>query len=292
MSEEQVLEQEQAQEQPAGVGTSDLPNTQEGGNGSEPPSDFTLPEGWIDALDDDIKGAEVLKQIKDIPSMAKMLVHAQKMIGRDKVPLPSPNASEEEWEAFFTAIGRPKDPADYDLVPPDDIPEDIPIDDKLITDFMEQAHKAGLLPQQAKHLFNWYMEKTRDSFYTANQQAEQAREEAEKALKREWGALYNQKLEKAQKAAFHFFGKEGVAELEKSGLANNPLIIKALSKIGEAISEDTFVEPDAGQTKVSAKAEIERILSDRNHPYHNKDHVGHEAAVARMHELFKQLHGE
>ena len=267
-------------------------DTQQFADTQQAQADVGLPENWIESLDEDIRNADVLKQVRDIPGMAKMLVHAQRMVGKDKVPLPGPNATDEDWQAFFDSIGRPKSPEEYELVPPDDFPEDIPIDDKVVSEFMEQAHKAGLLPQQAQQIYQWYLTKARDGHYEAIQYMETAREQAENELKKEWGALYNQKVEKAQKAALHFLGDEGIKKLEASGLANDPHIIKALARIGESLSEDIFVEPDSSQFKTTAKAEIERILGDKSHPYHNADHPGHQAAVSRMQELFQQVHGK
>ena len=42
---------------------------------------------WRSTLPDDIKADESLKHIQDVPSLAKSYIHAQKMVGSDKISI-------------------------------------------------------------------------------------------------------------------------------------------------------------------------------------------------------------
>ena len=72
-------------------------------------------------------------------------------------------------------------------------------------------------------------------------------------------------------------------------MGNHPGFIKALANMSEKFSEDNI---SAGQENTSAitpqeaQREIDKIMFDKTHAYHNKEHPGHEAAVKEMTDLF------
>ena len=51
---------------------------------------------WKASLSDDLKADKSLENIKDIESLAKSYVHAQKMVGGDKIPVPNKFATEDD----------------------------------------------------------------------------------------------------------------------------------------------------------------------------------------------------
>ena len=64
---------------------------------------------WKNALPDDVKTDPSLADIKDVGGLAKSYIHAQKMVGTDKISLPTENATPEEMSTFYDRLGRPKE---------------------------------------------------------------------------------------------------------------------------------------------------------------------------------------
>jgi len=107
----------------------------------------------MDLLPEDLRSDPSLQPFKDVPELAKSFVHAQRMIGMEKLPVPGPNATDEDWNVVYDKLGRPEAPDKYELPAP---PEGFELDPEMASAFRETAHKLGLLPQQAAGLFDWY----------------------------------------------------------------------------------------------------------------------------------------
>ena len=251
---------------------------------------ITLSEGWQSELPEDLREDKTLATIKDLPGLAKMLVSAQKMVGADKVVLPGPDATEEELDAFYTSLGRPADPKGYELAMPEDFPEEVPVDEGLLEAFQETAHKIGLQPAQAKQLFDWYNEQTKAAYEKSQTALANARTEAEKFLRETWGDKYNENRERALKAVRTFVNEEDIKKFDETGMGNLPWLVEAFARIGEAISEDKLAISHVTDNAVTAKAEIDGIMADLNHPYHDKTKPGHVEAVNKVQDLFKHIY--
>ena len=253
---------------------------------------ITLEEGWQSELGEELAEDKTLADIKDIPTMSKMLVHAQRKMGADKVALPGVDASEEEMTEFYTALGRPEGPDGYELPIPEEFPKEISPDAKLIEGYQKAAHSAGLTPTQAKRLFDWYNESSVATLETTKANAEAARGEAENTLREKYGDKYNETVKNALVAARTFLGDDGIEKLEKTGLGNAPWLVEAFAKVGEAIGEDKLSISHIQDNAITARAEIDRVMGDLNHPYHDKKAPGHVAAVHKVQDLFKMLYPE
>ena len=78
-------------------------------------SETPVETNWRDSLSDDIRGDASLENINDINSLAKGYVHAQRMVGADKIALPGKYATEDDWQQVYTKLGRPESPENYEL---------------------------------------------------------------------------------------------------------------------------------------------------------------------------------
>jgi hypothetical protein len=252
--------------------------------------DGSFSETWMESLPEELREDATLKSIPDFPSMAKMLVSGQKMIGADKIIVPGKESTDEDWGKIFDKLGRPEKSEGYALAKPE-LPEGMPWDDASVLAFQEVAHKTGLLPKQTKDLYDWYNGITKD-IYTENQRVTQeAYDGAVAALKKEWGAAYDQKLELARTAVKAFAGEDDVKALDE-GMGNDPRMIKLFATIGAAISEDRLKGVNQINTPTEVQGEINKILGDPKHPYHDKKHPDHAAAVSAMQNLYKQIYPE
>lgn len=238
---------------------------------------------WRDSLPDDLKSDPSLKHIADVASMAKSYVNAQKMIGADKIVVPGKNATPEQWQETFRKLGLPESPDKYDL----GIPQGEKVNDAFLKGFKENALKAGVLPQQAKALFDWYQNEAKTAQKTATEQYQQNIMKQRQALKEELGPMYDKKVGFAYAAAKEFGGDEVLKHLNDVGLGDDPVVIKMLAKIGEAMGEDkvkSALGTRLGKTPDEIDSEIGRLQGSQE--YLDASHPGHATAVATMQRLF------
>ncbi len=83
--------------------------------GTPPPAPAAPQGDWRTSLPDDLKNEPSLKLINDVSGLAKSYVSAQKLVGADKIPVPSKHATEEDWKNVYHKLGLPQDVKDYDV---------------------------------------------------------------------------------------------------------------------------------------------------------------------------------
>lgn len=249
---------------------------------------------WRATLPPEIKAHPVLEKYQSSEEAVKALVAAQDLIGADKIIMPSKDAKPEEWrERVYSRLGLPKDHTGYALPTDIEIPKDLPVDDKLVEGFKQEAHNLNLLPQQVAGIYKWFMNQQIGAFNTMTQGTTQAKQDAETKLRTDWGAAYGQNLELARKVVNKFATPE-VVELLADGLGNDPRVVRMFAEIGKTLSEDQLVGKAKGLIlgPEEALAEISKIKGDLKHPYFVANHPEHQAAVDKMTALMKMAYPE
>jgi hypothetical protein len=264
------------------------------GNVTEPAWDVNAkyPAG----IDETIKGDPTLKAFVgqdgnfNIPNIMKTLVHQQKMIGRDKIAIPSKVAPESEWQEVYHKLGLPKDQAEYKV----EAPEAMKGDTEFIKKFSETAWKNGIMPKQAQAILNHYNETLAEGSKAREAAMNTQYEASVNGLKQEWGEAYERKLHVANKALEFFTDEETRQHLSQSGLLNDPKVTKLFVKIGETMGEDKVLDgvntKMLGQTPDELDAEITK-LHDPAGPLYNKLHKDHSAYMKKYQELLVKRHG-
>ena len=248
-------------------------------------------EDWRTSIPEDLQNEPSLADIKDVASLAKGYVHAQHMIGSDKVVVPGRDASQEELDSFYNKLGRPESAEGYEA-PTENMPE-IPLDPNLQTKFFEEAHRVGLNKQQAAALIRWQAEQVKDTMDMSSQEAEMALSKAQDTMRREFGKAYDEKMNMAQNAAKEFGGEELMELFDKTGLGNEPAVIKAFAKIGQAIANDEIIGGGGRQgfmmSPSEAKSQIAQLKRDPNFmaSYSDNSHASHQESVKEMARLFE-----
>ena len=244
-------------------------------------------QDWRLALPPELQEDASLRTINDISTLAKSYVHAQKLIGADKIPVPSKHATEDDWKKVYTKLGLPEKLEEYQV----EFKESATLDKKFIEDFKKAAHTAGVLPKQAQALANWYQEINANAEKEALKLLESRRTEEVEGLKKEWGAAFDKNVTAARKVLGKFADNDMLEYLDKTGLGNDVRLVKLLSKIGETFKEDSVAGGNEGMpgvmTPAQAKQEIGKIMGDSNHPYFIASHPNHKAAVQEMARLFE-----
>lgn len=253
---------------------------------------------WREELDASVKEHPSLKNFKSPGDLAKSWVEAQKLIGRDKIPVPGEKATKEDWDTVFERLGRPKDKTGYtipDVKLPDGLPAPKP---EFIEELKAKAHELGLLPAQISGLYQWFMDSEVNQYNQYSSEREKTRGEAENALRKMWGKAYEQNYQIAESAVNKYGSEEFINKLKATGLNNDPDVIQFIASMAKNFSEDKITGKPSGLTlsPEEAKAKIASIqaeaMKDRTHWMNNKHHPEYEYGIRMWKELHEQAYPE
>lgn len=179
-----------------------------------------------------------------IKSYRELETHASKALR-----LPGENATADDWNAFYSKLGRPEKPEGYELkLNAETVPADFPYDEKGAIEFRNWAHEAGLTPQQAQKLHDRFVGTQAGNLAAAKEAALAKEAKAHRDIVGEWGdpdtSLYKQNIELAGRAIQQLGLKEALVEggvISGDGAIRNAAIAKAMAKVGkELYAEDTL----------------------------------------------------
>jgi hypothetical protein len=240
---------------------------------------------WYDDLDADLKSNASITKFKSKADLAKSYVELQKMVGKDKIVVPTDKSTPEEWAAFYDKAGRPSEAKAYDVPEFKDVPEPIRMQQDGIEAFKAKAHELGLNKKQFAGLFGLYNEFGMNSYNQQMEKVSNDRSASETALRSEWGAAYDTKVDQAQQVINKFFTGKNIHPAFNI-LSSDKGFVAAMSEIAGNLTEDTIKGQSRNTlTPNEASAEINSMMGDSKHPLHNDMHPEHKAAVDRLIEL-------
>ena len=252
------------------------------------PTTQEAPQTFASSLPEDLRNEPSLQNIQDVNQLAKGFVSAQRMVGADKFAIPTKNSTPDDWKEVFNKLGLPASPKDYGVQY--NLAEGV--SPEPVENFLKVAHDHGVLPQQAQAMLDYYTQLETSNTESMKAASELTKSNNETELRKEFGLAYQENINKANEVFKSFFAKDMADVKLEDGtpVGNHPGFIKALSEMSKNFSEDTI---KAGQESVGnltpneATNEINKIMADKNHAYHLKEHPGHDAAVKEMSDLFE-----
>ena len=213
--------------------------------------------------------------------MAKSFVSAQKMVGKNKISLPGENSTEEEWGAFYSALGRPEKAESYSLDGVE-IPDGISLNEDSVTAFKEFCFSNGMSQKVFEQAVAWDIKRSEEAREAQIRAYNQEYDETLSKLKAQYGENLDARISQVDKALTTFGIKDIFVE---RGLTNNYRIFEALANIGARISESKLKEGEIRQEFKTPQQQIEEIYADPNGPIYNAEHPGHDKAVAEVKRL-------
>lgn len=264
-------------------------NNQTTGNTGASLTATTGNQDWRSTLPKELQEDASLKTFNDVTGLAKSYINAQKLVGADKIPVPSKHATEEDWRVVYHKLGLPQDMKEYAVK----FKDGTQIEPKFVDGFKEQAYKAGILPKQAQALADWFSQANGEAEESVLQDFKKDQINRTQELKKEWGSAFEQKAMAAQQVVTELADDDLVKYLNDSGLASEPRLIKLMASIHDKyMKEATEVggrsNKEPVMTPKEAQGEINKVMSQvGSHPYFIKDHPGHKDALAEMQHLFK-----
>jgi len=270
--------------QPAAIETTTQPADQ-----SQPVTQEEPKVDFKSLIPNEYKEEKALANFEDMNQFVKSYLHAQKMVGLDKIPVPNKYATDEDWKEVYKRLGAPEKPDQYKYK----FDKGQEVDENTLKSFNEVAQRNGLLPKQAENLVKFYNELNQQALSKEASQIDATRLESEAVLKRDFGSEYNKRLDQAKRLAVNTLGSEFLNNtILKNGskLGDNVALIKAFSSLADKLSEDEIVKGE-GSDYMSAK-ELQRQLDElqqKGSPYWDKMHPNHKRNVDEVFKLREML---
>ena len=236
------------------------------------------------SLPESLRNEPSLQTFTSVDNLAKSYVNAVKKIGGNPDHLVQLPQEGESRDNFYNQIGRPETPDGYNFGTE-------PGDNRL--DFFKDAvHKIGLTQDQATNMLQLYAAVENEQSKASDRANADFAVESQIELKREWGVDYDSKIDMAQRAFAQFATPEFSKIMDETGIGNHPELLKAFSKVGEAMGDDKLVVGSGravGMSPQQAKEEIESLYRDKefSKAYLDRTDPGHKDASSKMGGLFK-----
>lgn len=241
------------------------------------------PVSFLDSLPEDLRNEPSLRTFTDPGALAKSYVNAQRMIGADKVAKPGQSWTDDQYNDWYAAVGRPDSADAYEF----DFGESA--NDESVSALRQAMWEAGLQPRQADRIVG-FLKEAGDSGTSAQQaRAEEAVFQAETELRQEFGQAFEQRMALAQNAARTLLGNEGMNMFEEVQLSDgrmlgdHPDVVRMFARLAEQIGEDNLVgEPtELIMTPEEASRQVAE-MTRRDGPYFDKMHPEHDTYVAEV----------
>lgn len=249
---------------------------------------------FLETISEEFRSDPSLADIKDIDSLAKGYIHAQKLVGVDKIPAPRDDWGDNDWEQHNVRLGRPEEAKGYDTFDfntVDDRPEGFELDTNALDGFKALLHKNGISKRQGDAIIKDMTLSNMKDFGESSTKANADREAAIAELKTEYGDDYDANISIANEIVKKFGGDELNDFLSSSGLGSNKHMIKAFVEIGKHFVNDTSKAPgESGLnfgSAANAQAELKRLSGDTEFlkALNDKGHIGHRTALERWRNL-------
>jgi hypothetical protein len=253
----------------------------------------TTQSTWKESISEVYRNDPNIEKFTEIDALAKSYINATRMIGQDKVVIPTNNSTEDQWNEVYDKLGRPESAEKYSL---DAKSKVVSLDENAVKQFAETSHKLGLNNKQAQGLLEFYKQNMEGTAQQAKIDTETAQAQAEQELRSEWGREFDTKVKQAGSLAKANMKPEILDMTLSNGtrLGDHPEIIRGFAKIAGMMAEDKIVstESESVQSNQSIQDEIDTIINDKASPYWNKNHPSHDKQVQQVYTLREMLNGK
>lgn len=251
---------------------------------------------WKSGIPEDLRNHPSIANMQDVGSLAKSMVHAQSMVGADKIAIPGKWSDADDWNQVYDKLGRPSSSEEYGLK--FEVPDGGEADPALTGWFADTAHKIGLNPTQAQQLADSYIELT-GAAGQPGVDLETAKAESTAQLRQEYGKAFDDRLGKGNNFIGEF-AADGLMDIrleDGTPLMNHPsfvrTIVNAAQYIHESVSEDKMVgDKDSNAfTPGEAQKQLEEVMRPDS-PYWDSRHPQHTVYVNRALSINEMIHPE
>ena len=227
--------------------------------------------------------------ITDVNKLAEEYVKSQAYFS-SQTRVPSSNAPQEEWDKYYSKIGRPADADGYDL------PAESETAKALLESIRKEAHTSGVTTQQWESLAK-ALDSAQSTMDQSQQEASSARaKEWEKASRERWGDSFDEVVAKGRSVVDKMVQEDPTLKevLEDSGLANHPSLIDYMARIADLTGPDTAPASLDGGRMTGSKKEAQDLAIKAQALFASDEirmdnHPGRKAAMHQYMQIEKQL---
>jgi len=262
-------------------------------------ADGTLSANWLqhEKIPADLRTDKTLSTIKDVPTLATMLVNAERAIGKKRAVIPTDPQNKAEVDEFFGLAGWPKEgPDKYPQVAlPDDMPKELATDPQQIefrkaetAAWRAMAHKWHLTEEQFVGLSKDIAAHEVAGIKGAQADAVKLMNERRAAFRTKHGAKADFMVQLSNTAAAAFTDQEELAYATAQGWLQDPVFQSIMAKVGGAVSPDRLRANSSGGIDTGS---IERQIADleTSDAYRNANNPKHDAVTQQVLQLREQL---
>lgn len=256
--------------------------------------DGNFVKDWHKLLaDETLHEDETLTRFKNVEALAKSYLHVRRQVPMDKMAVPNENSTDDDWEKWHEAGGRPPTAVDYNIKRPDDFPEEYWSDERA-NKWMDRFYKAGLNPKQVAYLSGEYNADILEDVKAQVDIIKAYQQESQDSLFKRWGAAHDQKkhqgnyaVEKGTMGDEDFKRRLLDLPLEGGGrLGDSADFAEYNANLGGKFAE----HGDIVTAKISTPDDIQaQINAEMAKPaYTDARHPDHKAIVKRVSLLFQE----
>lgn len=210
-------------------------------NSNEGTNNFDITKYFSEDLKKDADFERLSKNIpNDLNALVKDLYHKTKHFGKAR------DVVKAELEA---EMNKPTsyEENDYQYK----LPENYTIEDELLGSAKSKAIELGIKPEQFKSFMETILESDAKIKSLQEQELKKAEEEAVQSLKKEWGADYDKKANKAETMLQYFTSAEDDEKIQNLPTDAKILLAKLMDKVSQKIQEPTIGKVSASFVKMS-----------------------------------------
>ena len=163
----------------------------------------------------------------DYGGIMTSLMHAQKMVGGNKLLVPTKDSTPDEWADVFKKLGLPEREA-YSLGI-----------DEMTKGFIDKAHELGVLPHQAKGIVEYFNAAQKDQELSSKQKSDDEHAAAVEGLKNDWKGSYEDNINAVNQTLDKVFTDAEKQGLSEAGYFSDPLFIKAMYSVAQKTMDDS-----------------------------------------------------
>lgn len=239
---------------------------------------------WFQKLSDGYKSNPQITKFENEEKLAEAYINASKLIGKRVQDL-SPEEvrtflTPEELQQMAGAKNLPTSIEDYKLPTQEEL-----IDPRVKDVLKKKGMELQLNPNQLEELIEF-----QDSIQKTQHIERQAAWQNE--VQQAYGRAYDRNLAMANRALSEFGDAKMIAELQATGMADNPRLVEFCKRVGEAMLQDripnTGGKSQGGDAASAIKNEIRTLQADPK--FYASWAKQDKAAVSKINSLYDRLH--
>ncbi len=232
----------------------------------------TTNNSFVDSMlgqieDESIKSAGFWKNLegKGATEVGQYIKELQSFAGK-KGDIPKSNASEEDWNEFYSKLGRPENIEGYDFTIGDEFKEIVdesvlPQVESSVQALKEQAYSMGATSDQAEGLVDWYLNEIADNVTNQKSKYDEVQKDLSSQLEKEWGKEFDGILKGIDSMLLaNGLAEEDLEMMRDSGLLNDPALAITLGKIAAKFDDD----PEIGHHQTKTLSGLKDQLAEVN----------------------------